>query len=128
MARREVAVGLRHDDIFPSHVIHVSHDSHGTYGLLPSRFHELDRGPEQRKMLFVFGHVGAVELYPFPRAGHAAGRERDDVVPRELQLGRRGYGQAQSDTVAADAGEHLVADEIGIQAVDLSCDDAREAQ
>lgn len=80
MARWEVAVGLTHDDIFPSHVSHDSHDSHGAYSLLPSRFHELERGPEQREMLFVFGHVGAIELYPFPRACHAAGRERGDIV------------------------------------------------
>ena len=52
--------------------------------------------------------------------------KRDDVAPRELQFGRGGGGQAQPDAAAADAGEHLVADEVGIKAADFSCANARE--
>ena len=79
-------------------------------------------------MLLVFGRLGAIDLYPFPGTCHTAGLKRDDVVPRELQFGRGGNGQAQSDAVAADAGEHLVADEVGVKAVDFSCADARELE
>src|SRR6266850_7582913 len=92
----------------------------------PGAFHEGERGLKQLEVLLVLGRVGAVDLYPLSRARRAARLKRDDVVPRELQLGRGSNGQAQSDAAAADAGEHLVADEVGVEAVDLSCADARE--
>ena len=56
----------------------------------PGGFHEIERRLEEVEVLLVFGRLGAVDLDPFPRARHAAGLERDDVVPRELQLGRGG--------------------------------------
>ena len=77
-------------------------------------------------MLLVFGHVSAIDLYPFPRACHASGLKWDDVIPRELQFGRGGGRQAQADALATDAGEHLVADEIGVEAVYFSRTRARE--
>ena len=43
-----------------------------------------------------------------------------------MQFGRGGSRQAQSDAVAADAGEHLIADEAGVKAVDLPCADTRK--
>ena len=92
----------------------------------PGGFHELERSLKQFKILLVLSHIGAVDLYPFPSAGHTAGLKRDDVAPRELQFGRGGGGQAQSDAATADAGEHLVADEVGIEAADFSCANARE--
>ncbi len=79
---------------------------------------ELDRFLEQRKVLLVVGRVGAVDLYPFPRALQTAGSKGNDVVPRELELGRDGNGQAQPDPFSADAGEHLAGNEIGVEAVD----------
>jgi hypothetical protein len=47
----------------------------------PGGFHELERGLKQFEILFVPGRLGAVDLYPFPRAGHTAGLKRDDVAP-----------------------------------------------
>jgi len=89
-------------------------------------FDELERSLKQFEILLVLSCIGAVDLYPFPGAGHAAGLKRDNVASRELQFGRGGCGQAQSDAATADAGEHLVADEVGIKAADFSCADARE--
>ena len=77
-------------------------------------------------MFLVIGNVSAIELYPFPGTCHAAWRKRGDVVSRELQFGRGGSRQAQPDPLAADAGEHLVADEIGVEAVYFSSAGARE--
>ncbi len=92
----------------------------------PAGFNKLERGLKQWEMLFVSGHVGAIDLDPFPGACHATGRERHDVISGELQFGRGGSRQAQADALATDAGEHLVADEIGIQAVYFSRTGARE--
>ena len=52
--------------------------------------------------------------------------KRDDVISRELQFPRGGGRQAQPDALPADTGEHLVADEIGVQAVYFSGAGARE--
>ena len=79
-------------------------------------------------MFLVFGHVGAIDLYPFPRACHATGLKRDDVISGELQFRRRGSRQAQPYALAIDAGEHLVADEISVKAVYFSCTGARELE
>jgi hypothetical protein len=87
----------------------------------PPGFHELERGLKQGKMLLVVGHVCAIDLYPFPCACHATGRKRDDVISGELQFGRRGHRQTQADALPVDAGEHLVAHEIGVEAVYFSC-------
>lgn len=94
----------------------------------PAAFHELDRGPKQLEIFLVLGRLGAIDLYPFSRTCHAAGLKRNDVVPRELQFGRSGHGQAHSDAVAADAGEHPVADEIGVKAIDFPRADTRELE
>ena len=77
-------------------------------------------------MLLVIGHVSAIDLYPFPGTCHATRRKRHDVISRELQFGRAGSGQAQSNALATDAREHLVADEVGVQAVYFSRTGARE--
>ena len=94
----------------------------------PAPFYELERSLKQWEILFVFGHVGAIDLYPFPRTCQTAGLKRDNIVPRELQLRRRGNRQTQSNAVAANAGEHLVADEVGVKAVDFSCAGAWERE
>jgi hypothetical protein len=94
----------------------------------PAGPHELEGGLKQLEILLVLGRIGAVDLYPFPRTHQAGGLELDDVRPRELQLSRGRDGQAQSDAAAADAGEHSVADEVGVEAVDSSCGDARELE
>ncbi|SRR5712692_2712293 len=44
-------------------------------------FHEIERGLKQLKILLVLGHLGAVDLYPFPRTCHTARLKRNDVVP-----------------------------------------------
>lgn len=90
--------------------------------------HEVDRGLEKLQVFLIVRCVCAVDLDPFPRAGHTAGLERGDVLPGKLQLGRDGDGQAQAHAVGADAGEHLVADEIGVQPADLPGADARELE
>src|SRR5574341_1166506 len=86
----------------------------------PAGFHEFQRGPEQFEILLVIGCLGTVDLDPLPGTPDSAGLKRDDVVPRKLQFGRHAGGQAKSNAVAADAGEHSVADEIGVEAVDFS--------
>ena len=85
-----------------------------------ARFYKLERGLKQRKIFLVAGRVCAIDLYPFPCACHATGRKGHNVISRELQLRRPGSGKAQSDTIATDACEHLVADEIGVKAVYFS--------
>src|SRR5690606_16697899 len=50
------------------------------------------------------------------------------VVAGELQLGGHCSRQAQADAAAVDAGEHFVADEIGVEAVDPAGADAGEFQ
>ena len=84
----------------------------------PARPDEFERLPEERKILLVVGRIGTVDLYPFPRAGHAGGPKGNDVAPRELELRRCCDGKANSDSVAADAGKHLAGNEIGVEAVD----------
>src|SRR5256885_1608939 len=96
--------------------------------LAPAGFYELDRGTKQFEILLVVGRILAIDLYPFPRARHTAGQKRHDVVPRKMQLGSGGGGQAQSDAGAADAGEHLVTDEIRVEAVDLARADSWELE
>ena len=46
----------------------------------PGGFHELERSLKQFEILLVLGRIGAVDLYPFPSAGHPAGLKRDDVA------------------------------------------------
>jgi hypothetical protein len=56
--------------------------SDGTAGLAgPGGFHELERRLKQLEILLVLSRIGAVDLYPFPRARHTAGLKRDDVAP-----------------------------------------------
>ena len=47
----------------------------------PGGFHEFERGLKQFEILLVISRVGAVDLYPFPGAGHTTGLKRDDVAP-----------------------------------------------
>jgi hypothetical protein len=88
--------------------------------------HEFVRGAKQREILFVVGRVGAIDLYPLPRTGQSARPERGDIAVGEFQFGRGRHGQAQPDAVTADASEHPVADEVGVEAVNFSCADAGE--
>ena len=83
-------------------------------------FYKFERGLKQREIFLVAGRVCAIDLYPFPCACHATGRKGHNVISRELQFCRPGGRQAQSDTVATDAGEHLVADEISVKTVYFS--------
>ncbi len=46
----------------------------------PGAFHEVERSLKQLEVLPVVGHLGAVDLYPFPRTRHAAGLKRLGVV------------------------------------------------
>jgi hypothetical protein len=48
-------------------------------------------------MLLVIRRIGAIDLNPFPRGGDTTRRERHHVVPGEMQFGRRGNRQPQSD-------------------------------
>jgi hypothetical protein len=61
-----------------------------------------------------------IDLNPFARTGHTTRLKWHHVISRELQLGRCGNRQAQTYAFAADAGKHLVADEICIQAIYFS--------
>ena len=63
-------------------------------------------------MLLVIGNVGAIDLYPFPRACHATGLKRDDVISGELQFGRGGRRQAQSDTLGVITDNMATKDDI----------------
>ena len=56
------------------------------------------------------------------------GLKRHDVVTRKRQFCRGGDRQAQSHAVTADASEHFVGDEVGVEAVDRSRADARERE
>ncbi len=62
----------------------------------------------------------------FPGTCHPTGRKRHDVISRELQFGCSPGRQPQPDALAADAAEHLVVHEIGVQAVYSSRTGARE--
>jgi hypothetical protein len=44
-------------------------------------FHELYRGLKQIEIFLVLSRIGAVDLYPFPRANHTARLKRDDIAP-----------------------------------------------
>ena len=90
----------------------------------PGALDELKRSPKQFEILLVVRSVGPIDLNPFPRTGHPAGLKWNDVVSRELQLGRSRGRQAQSNAVSAYTGEHLVADEKGVKVADFSCADA----
>src|SRR5438067_3995175 len=96
--------------------------------LTAAALHELERGAKELDVFLVVGGVGAIDLHPFPRRAEPGRLKRHDVVARELQLSRRGRRQAQADTGAADAGEHAVADKIGVQALDLSRADAGQLE
>src|SRR5688572_32180505 len=79
---------------------------------LPSAgLHEVQRSPDQLEVLLVVGRIRPVDLDPFPRGSRTdtAGLKRNDVTPRELQLGHGRDGQAQRQALAVDAGEHPVA-------------------
>ena len=89
---------------------------------------EFVRSAKQREIFLVVGCVGAIDLYPLARTGQRAGPERDDVAVGEFQFGCRSRGQAKSDAVTADAGEHAIADEVGVKAVDLFRADAGQLQ
>src|SRR4051812_26940684 len=78
---------------------------------------ELDRCPKQRKVLLVLDGIAAIDLDPFARARDAAGLKRDDIASGKMQFRRQGDGHSHPDALAADAGEHPVADEVGVQAV-----------
>src|SRR5690348_6150352 len=96
--------------------------------LTAAALHEVERRAEKLDVLLVVGGVGPIDLHPLA-GGRQAGRlKRTDVLARELQLSRRRRRQAQADTRAADAGEHAVAHEIGVQPLDLSRADARQLE
>src|SRR5258707_15668564 len=92
----------------------------------PLGLDEFQRCAEEVEVLLMLGRVGAVDLNPFPRGSGAQtpGLELRDVAPRELQVGHRGGRQAQPYAVAAEAGEHPVVDEVGVEGVELLGDDA----
>src|SRR5947207_2793065 len=92
----------------------------------PAGFDELHRRQKKGEILLVVGCIGAVDLYPLSRACHPAGLKRNDVVPRKPKLRRRGDGQAQSNPITANASEHFVGDEVGVEAVDRSRADTGE--
>src|SRR2546421_11097708 len=96
--------------------------------LSTAAFHEFQRLAEELQILLVLGGVRAVDLDPLLGRRQARRLKRHDVVAREVQFPRHGHGEAQSDAVAADAGEHPVADEIGVQALELSRADPRELE
>jgi len=87
-------------------------------------FDELYRFLKKWEILLVVGRIGAVDLYPFPSACDTTGLKWNDVVPRKLQFRRSGDRQPQSNPVAANASEHLVSDEVSVEAVDRSRADA----
>jgi hypothetical protein len=87
---------------------------------------ELQRSLKQRQVLFVIRRISAIDLYPFPGAGEPARLKRDNIVSRELQFRCNGGRQPQPHSFTADAGEHLVADEISVQAVKFSGAGPRE--
>src|SRR5258706_5839068 len=95
---------------------------------LTTAFHERDRRLEELRVLLVPGRVLAIDLDPLARARRAAGLERNHVLPRELQLRRVRDEQAQPDAVAADAREHAVVHEVGVEVVELLPHDAGELQ
>src|SRR2546423_8200931 len=93
----------------------------GPEGSLPAAaLYEFQRLAKQLQILLVVGGIGPVDLDPLLRRRQAGGLERHDVVPREVHFPRDGDRQPQADTVAADAGEHAVAHEVGVPALDLS--------
>ena len=87
-------------------------------------FDELHRLLKKWEILLVVGRIGAVDLYPFPSACDTTGLKWNDVVPRKLQFRRSGDRQPQSNAVAANASEHFVGGEVGVEAVDRSRADA----
>ena len=94
----------------------------------PAGFYKFERGLKQREIFLVAGSVRAIDLYPFPCACDATGRKGHNVISRELQFRRPGSRQAQSDTIATDASEHLVADKIGVKPVYFSRTGTRELE
>ena len=92
----------------------------------PAGLDEFERAAEQRKMLFIISRVSTIDLNPLSRTCNPARLKWPDIVPGKLQFCRSGNRQAQTDAVAADAGEHFVADKISIETVYFSCAHARE--
>src|SRR5574339_933292 len=92
----------------------------GPYMLAAAALHEFQRGLEKRQLGLVLRRVGAVDLHPFLRHRQPGGLEWADVGAAELQLARLGRRQSQSHAAARDAGEHAVADEVRVKAVDLA--------
>ena len=64
---------------------------------LTASLDELCRRLEQWEILLVVSRIGAVDLYPLPRARHPARLKRHDVIPRKLQVRGGSDGHAQSD-------------------------------
>ena len=64
------------------------------------------------RSLLVFGRPGTVDLNPFPGLGIPGGGTGRHRFSNWIRW--RWRRQAQSDAVAVNAGEHLVADEIGV--------------
>ena len=83
----------------------------------PSGSDKLERCLEQCQVFFVIRDVSAIDLDPFTGARNPTRLKRHDVISGELQFGRRGHRQTQADAIATDAREHLVAYEVGIEAV-----------
>lgn len=94
----------------------------------PRAFHERKRRLKQLNILRVIGCIGAVDLYPLSRTGQAARLKLGDVGSGKLQFRRGGSGEAQPHTAVADAGEHLVANKISIQAVYFPGANARQLE
>src|SRR5258706_2730798 len=89
-----------------------------------SALHELVRGLEKLEIFLVLRGILAVDLDPFARARRAGGLERDHVLARELKLRRDRHPEAQPHALAADAGEHPVVHEIGVEPGELLRDHA----
>ena len=83
-------------------------------------FDELHRCLKKWEILLVVGRIGAIDLYPFPGACDTSGLKWNDVVSRKLQFRGSRDRQPQSNPVAANASEHLVSDEVGVEAIDRS--------
>ena len=96
--------------------------------LASARLNEVQRAPDQLQILVVFARIRPIDLDPLARARDASRLERTHVAPRELQLGRSRHREPESQPVAADAGEHLVADEVAVERVDLPGAHARNLQ
>jgi len=84
-------------------------------------FDKLPRGLKQREILLVISALGTIDLHPFPCSGKTSRPKRNYVVSGELQFSHHRSGQAQSDAVFTETGKHLVADKVGVKAINFSC-------